>query len=217
MPAKAVRQRLDPAKRAELILDTALELFATSHYSIVTVRDIAFSCKINVALIYHYFDNKDHLFRSVLAHAIGQLIQGYEELRRDQDDDPQSVIAAWLDAQVTMAPMITRMVKIMADYAALGIRDGEVDEIMSDFYRREHELLEDSLRRGIKARIFRTVDIEKTARFIGRQLDGIFHASASRGEDRIAEDIEELRSFMWDFLARPKNQRPSRRQGRVRS
>jgi TetR/AcrR family transcriptional regulator, cholesterol catabolism regulator len=203
MVVKAVRQRLDPAKRSALILDKALQLFATSHYSIVTVRDIALACKINVGLIYHYFDNKDHLFRSVLAHAIGQLVAGYEQLRSGRDDDPQSVITAWLAAQVTMAPMIIRMVKIMADYAALGTRDPAVDAMIRDFYRREHRLLEDSLRRGIKAGIFRAVDIEKAARLISRQLDGIYYASASRGENRIAQDTEELTAFIWQFLRHP--------------
>jgi hypothetical protein len=38
------------------------------------------------------------------------------------------------------------------------------------------------------------------ARLIGLHLDGIFHASASRGDDRIAADIEELREFILHFL-----------------
>lgn len=199
MAAKAVRRRLDPAKRAELILEEALQLFAQSHYSIVTVRDIALRCGINVGLIYHYFDNKDHLFRSALAHAIGQLVAGYEQ-RRGGYEGPLAGITAWLDTHATIAPMITRMVKVMADYAALGTRDPAVDAVVADFYRGEQELLEDTLRRGIGAGLFRPIDVEKTARFIGRQLDGIFHASASRGEDRIAADIEELREFIWRVL-----------------
>ncbi|MDQ0471442.1 TetR/AcrR family transcriptional regulator [Labrys wisconsinensis] len=203
MAVKPVRQRLDPALRSELILEKALELFAETHYSIVTVRDIARHCGINVGLIYHYFDNKDHLFRSALAHAIDQLVAGYEERRREQAD-PFAGIAMWLDTHATIAPtLITRMVKIMADYAALGARDPETDAIVAGFYRGEQDLLEDTLRRGIAAGVFRTVDVEKTARVIGRQLDGIFHASASRGEDRIAQDIEELRDFIGYFLRIP--------------
>jgi hypothetical protein len=41
MAVKGVRKRLDPAKRSELILKKALQLFAVSCYSIVTVRDLA--------------------------------------------------------------------------------------------------------------------------------------------------------------------------------
>jgi TetR/AcrR family transcriptional regulator, cholesterol catabolism regulator len=202
MAIKAVRKRLDPAKRSELILEKALQLFAVSHYSIVTVRDIALHCGINVGLIYHYFDSKDHLFRSALTHALEQLIEGYEQ-RRSNKNDPIAEITAWLDTHAAIAPMLMRMVKIMADYAAMQERDPAADAILSGFYRRERELLEDTLRRGVEARVFRAVDVEKAARIIGRQLDGIFYASASRGDNRIAQDIEELEEFIWHYLGEP--------------
>jgi AcrR family transcriptional regulator len=200
MNVKAVRQRLDPAKRSELILDEALNLFGTSHYSIVTVRDIALACGINVGLIYHYFENKDHLFRSVLAHALNQIMAGYEARRGARDNDPLSDIGAWLDIQIEIAPTVTRMVKIMADYAALNARDAQVDQLIADFYRDERVLVEETLARGIAAGLYRPVDTAKMARLIGLHLDGIFHASASRGDDRIAADIEELRELILHFL-----------------
>jgi AcrR family transcriptional regulator len=196
---KAVRRRLDPARRAELILEKSLELFAETHYSVVTVRDVAERCGINVGLIYHYFDSKDHLFRSTLEHAVGRLVAEYEARRRDPAD-PLAGIDAWLETHATIAPMVARMVKVMADYAALGRRDAAVDALVAAFYRREQELLETVLRRGVEAGAFRPVDAAKTARLIGRQLDGIFHASASRGDDRIAADIGELRELVWLLL-----------------
>ncbi|MEJ0094451.1 MAG: TetR/AcrR family transcriptional regulator [Methylocella sp.] len=191
MIAKALRQRLNPAKRRELILDEALQLFTKRHYSIVTVREIAVQCGINVGLIYHYFDSKDHLFRCALEYAIDQLVAAFEERQRELED-PLSVIMAWLDAHTTLTPVIARMVKVMADYAAFGMRKPEVDELVSGFYRRERELLEDALRRGIRMGAFRPVDAPKMARLIGLHLDGIFHGSESRGDHRIEEDIRDL-------------------------
>ena len=210
IPKTATRRRLAPAERASLIRETALELFATSHFSIVNVRQIALACKVNVALIYHYFDDKDHLFRSVLAYAIERLMVGYEALRDPAEDDPAAVIDAWLQAQVTMAPMLVQMVKIMADYAALGVHDAEVDAMIKGFYAREQKLLQQSLARGIAQGRFRAVDAARTARFVGRQLDGIFHASTTRGggRRRIAQDIAELREFLWHFVGH----QPARKQ-----
>ena len=52
MSPRAARQRLKPERRAEMILEEALGLFAQRHFSIVTVRDIALQCGINVGLIY---------------------------------------------------------------------------------------------------------------------------------------------------------------------
>lgn len=202
MTTRSVRQRMAPARRAELILDEALNLFAQRHFSIVTVRDIALQCGINVGLIYHYFDSKDHLFRSTLEHAVAQMIAGYEA-RRPDPADPLEAIGAWLDMHATIAPTIARMVKVMADYAASATRDAAVDTTIADFYRNEQVLLEDTLRRGIAAGTFRPVDPGRLARLIGLQLDGIFHAAASRGDDRIGEDIAELRAFIGHFLGLP--------------
>lgn len=202
IPKTPPRRRLLPAERAALIRETALDLFATSHFSVVNVRQIALACDVNVALIYHYFKSKTQLFRSVLAYAIDRLMAGYEALRDPAESDPASVIDAWLQAQVTMAPMLVQMVKIMADYAALGVRDDETDAMIKDFYAREQRLLQQSLSRGIATGVFRPVDAPKTARFVGRQLDGIFHASTIRGggRRRIARDITELREFLWHFV-----------------
>ncbi|QRM53188.1 TetR/AcrR family transcriptional regulator [Sinorhizobium sp. BG8] len=203
MNAKPQRQRLDPAKRAELILDAALGLFGTSHYSIVTVREIAVACGVNVGLIYHYFENKDHLFRSVLAHSINQIMAGYAASCGSLRDDPLGEIGAWLDIQATIAPTVTRMVKIMADYAALDRRDPEVDSLVAQFYEHERVLIEETLVRGIEDKTYRHVDVAKMSRMIGVYLDGIFHAAESRGENRIAEDIKELRELVLNLLTAP--------------
>jgi TetR/AcrR family transcriptional regulator, cholesterol catabolism regulator len=201
MKASAVRRRLDPAKRLELILDEALQLFGTSHFSIVTVRDVAVACGINVGLIYHYFESKDHLVRSVLVYAVGQLIAGYEERRAQHEDDYLSDIGAWLAIHATIAPTTLRMVKIMADYAALEAHDEEIDRLVADFYRFERGLIETALEKGIAAGRYRPVEITRISRLIGLQLDGIFHAAASRGDNRIAEDLADLRMLVSSLVA----------------
>jgi len=195
MTAKAVRRRLQPAERRTIILDEALRLFAERHYAMVTVRDIALTCDINVGLIYHYFDNKDHLVRCALEHAIEQLVAGYEE-RRIALDDPRAEILAWLETHVTITPTLTRMVKLMADYASSDIRDAELDAVIAGFYEGEKTVLESALQKGVDSGRFMAIDVPRTARRIGLMLDGIFHASASRGDDRIVADIQDLVDFL---------------------
>lgn len=199
MTARPVRRRLDPAERRALILEEALSLFAGRHYSSVTVRDVALACGINVALIYHYFESKDDLVRCALAHAIEQLVEGYEA-RRASTDDPHDAIRAWLDTHIAIAPTLSRMVKLMSDYASSDIRDAELDALVAGFYRREKALLEGALARGVASGRFGPVDVPRTARRIGLMLDGIFYASASRGDDRIVEDIRDLADFIGAML-----------------
>jgi len=188
---KKNRKRLDPATRADLILGTALRLFAEQHYNAVSVRDIAEACDINAALIYYYFENKDALLRQVLGQAIGQLQAAYDASER-HSLNPAQELTLWLKVHVPIAPMITRMVKIMADYSASSIRDAETDQLILKFYVREREFLESCLRRGIAGKIFHPVDVASTARAISLQLDGIFYASQARGDERIGQDIENL-------------------------
>lgn len=200
---KKSRTRLDPATRADLILSTALRLFAEQHYTAVSVRDIAEACDINAALIYYYFENKDALLRQVLAQAIGQLQASYDASERHALN-PAQELTLWLKVHVPIAPMIIRMVKIMADYSASSIRDAETDQLILEFYAREQDFLETCLRRGIAGGFFHPVDVASTARAISLQLDGIFYASQARGDERIAQDIENLCAIVEGPLRIPR-------------
>lgn len=199
MTAKAVRRRLNPVERRTLILDEALRLFAERHYSTVTVRDVALACEINVGLIYHYFDSKDDLVRCALAYAIAQLVEGYEA-RRIASDEPRDEIMAWLDAHITIAPTLARMVKLMSDYSSSDIRDAELDALVAGFYASEKSVLESALAKGVANGRFAAIDVPRTARRIGLMLDGIFFASASRGDNRIVDDIRDLADFLGTLL-----------------
>lgn len=198
---KAARQRLDPEQRVELILDATLGLVGTSHFSIVTMRDIALACDVNVALLYHYFSGKDELIRAVLARALGQVTNDYESRREEHRDDFLGEIDAWFATHKRMAPtMMSRMVKLMSDQAAQPVKDPELDALVQGFYRFERELIVSTLETGMVAGRFRSLDATKLARFIGLHLDGIFHAAESRGELRISEDIDVLRELLLQQL-----------------
>ncbi len=195
--AKAARQRLVPEQRIEMILDATLSLVGTSHFSVVTMRDIALACDVNVALLYHYFSGKDQLIRAVLARALGQVTDDYESRRDQHRADFLGDIAAWFATHQAMAPtMMSRMVKLMSDQAAQPIKDPELETLVQGFYRFESNLIVSTLEAGMAAGQYREVASDKLARFVGLHLDGIFHAAESRGELRIAEDIEELRGLL---------------------
>lgn len=201
---RPVRRRLRPEDRRELILDEALRLFAERHYSAVTVRDIAQSCAMNVALLYHYFAGKEDLVRRALEHAIGQLDRHYERQRDAAlapQADPLQPILAWLDAHVELIPTMMRMVRLMADYAGAGARDPALDALIAGFYSREAQVLEEAIAHGIAQGRFGPVDPAATARHIGLMLDGIFFGALPRGTERVADDIRALAARMPALLA----------------
>lgn len=191
LQVKPARRRLAPEVRSEHILTVALKLFAERHYNAVSMRDIAQACGINAGLIYYYYESKDELLRRTLGHAVTELQTGYD-IGQKQLLDPAQELIAWLRMHIPIAPMLTRMAKIMADYAASGVRDEKTDRLILEFYAREQNFLEDCLHRGIAQELFRPVDVTRTARAFSLQLDGIFYAAQARGDDRIAQDIASL-------------------------
>jgi AcrR family transcriptional regulator len=191
LSVKGVQRRLDPGTRAELILDQALRLFAERHYSVVTVRDIALACGIQNGLIYYYFDNKDHLLRTVLTHAIRKIRQTYAVIP-EHSSEPARDLMEWLRAQVPMTSMLKSLTKVMADYSASSQQDASMDEMIKDFYEGEQALLEHYLQRMTESGRCIPFDIPKTARLISLQIDGIFFSATSRNDNRIGQDIEVL-------------------------
>lgn len=196
------RQRLDGERRAELILDEALRLFATRHHTTVTMREIAKSCGINAGLIYYYFASKEVLLHKALSYATQKLMAGYAA-HQPERLAPMAALSAWLEVNAKEAALLQLFVKVMSDYASAGGHDEEIDRAIRDFYSYEHDVIEGLLRRGIADGAFRTLDATTTARFISLHLDGIFHAAASRRDGQLIGDIAELDRFLRSYLAPP--------------
>jgi AcrR family transcriptional regulator len=188
---KAERSRLPPAERTGLIIDEALRLFAERHFAAVSVREVADACGINVGLLYYYFKDKDELLRRVLAHAI-QALQAEYGQAKGEHSTPRETLFAWFKLHIPIASLITRMVKIMSDFAASPNRDVETDKLIQAFYEEEQGFLEQTIQAGITSGIFRCDDIPQAARVISLQMDGIFYASLARGDHQIERDIESL-------------------------
>src|SRR5436190_23438754 len=62
----------DPAAR-EAILAASAELFSAQGYAGTTIKEIAGKAKVNSALLYYYFEDKEGLYRAVLAHLVGSM------------------------------------------------------------------------------------------------------------------------------------------------
>ena len=81
----AVRSR-DPDATRLRILDAAKSEFARKGLGGARVDDIAAKAKINKRMLYHYFGNKEELFRRTLEDAYGSFRAAEAELRIEQDE-----------------------------------------------------------------------------------------------------------------------------------
>ncbi len=213
------RARQGGNRRSEEILEAALRLFSERGYTAVSIKEIAQISRINSALIYYYFNSKDHLFVEALkysAQAAKVQPQG-PELR----DDPVAAINFWFDANARMVKPLGQMLRLMLDYRMSGKRSSSVERLIRDFYQAEVGLLQRNIVRGVKSGVFCAVDVELTALFVSTHLDGLMVAASVRLDYNLQSGLHYMRKVLFAWLSyspragRKENPR-TRRAGAVR-
>jgi len=195
-----VRQRHAPAVRRGMITSAALSLFAQRGYRSVTIRDIAAACDINLALIYHYFRNKEDLFQASIKAAIQELLDSFQMLRTEVLD-PVELLNGWFKINIDQFEPLMMFVKVTVDRSYSAALSKRIDRSIEELYARELEILHDCIERGIDEGLFAPVDPEEMALFISVHLDGIFLASMNRPGTRIEPLIDNLRAVLWKQLS----------------
>jgi AcrR family transcriptional regulator len=93
----AKRTRLAPAARRAQLIDVASEQFATRPYGDVAMEEIARRAGVRHGLLYHYFQDKRHLYIEVVRHWSEQI---GEAVATDPTLDPIERIYAGLRAHL---------------------------------------------------------------------------------------------------------------------
>lgn len=164
------KRRLSGTDRRKQIIERASALFAQRGFDGVTIKDLAASCRINQAVLYHHFKSKRELHQAVVEEKIKQLdIESFlATLDRDQPiGELLKAVAAHILSIASRDTQINRLLLLgtlqkSAETTALfkAWRQPFVDYLHAEFARR------------IKAGEFRRVDPHITARsFIGMIMD----------------------------------------------
>ncbi len=84
-------------KTRESILQSAVELFAESGFSGVSMRDLAKACSITPAALYHHFENKRSLYVESIKHAFAQRTQGLDNILDNKEQGEEAIrgIVRW--------------------------------------------------------------------------------------------------------------------------
>src|SRR3546814_10411087 len=105
-----------PKMGSEELAKIALGLMAERHFASVTIKDIASAAKVNGAMIYYHFKDKEHLFRSALENAIDEAFELYAQLGDSQNyANAAAAIDAWFDVPVTIYKQMRNVLKISVD------------------------------------------------------------------------------------------------------
>ena len=118
MSATTVRVR-DPEATRERILDAAVAEFAAAGFSGARIQSIAQRAGVNVRMLYHYFGEKDDLFRAILRRRLSD-----RPIQPAAEPTPvTSQMAEWF-ARVCADPDWVRLTQ----WEALEVGDGPVVE-----------------------------------------------------------------------------------------
>jgi AcrR family transcriptional regulator len=202
------RQSGAPQKNADnaaLIQDVALDLFAQTSFSAVTIKDIGKATGLNTAMIYYYFPDKEGLFRETVEIAVKRSLAAFEAHGAD-DPNPPTVISNWLETHVEQLDLIRKFIKISLDYANSGKRVARIDRAIQNFYAYEREVLGSAIKKGIANKQFAQRDPAPVIDFISTYLDGVMIRSFIVPD---FDAVNAIRRFKMFILGQLKRKPPS--------
>ena len=83
---------LKAKKTRELLLRTAINLFAEKGYADTSIRDIGIRADISTSIMYHYFKGKEDILFEVITTSSHELIKMLEEIRERIQDPVECLI-----------------------------------------------------------------------------------------------------------------------------
>jgi AcrR family transcriptional regulator len=151
-------EKLD--KRAH-ILAVAEELFANKGFDGTSVRDIANTANVNLAMISYYFGSKEKLLEALIEDRAGYTWGILEELNKDQTLTPWDKVERLIDFYVDKIINNYRFHCIMSQHYN-PTRSAEVKEQLTNIKLRNLEQVKKVITDGQRKKEFRKVDIELT-------------------------------------------------------
>ena len=211
MIRKKIQKQIDPRRGrrtanrsrpgADDLARIALDLFAERHFASVTIKDIGRAAKVNSAMIYYYYKDKEHLFRAAIESAIDEAFDLFaKHCDNETHEDPAEAIIAWFDTHVTLYKRLRNVVKISVDCKGIVGKVPGANEPIKRFYRHENEILQNLIRKGIESGLFRKVDPSVVATMISTILDGVLARSIFLKNFEMVETVEEFKRSILLYL-----------------
>jgi AcrR family transcriptional regulator len=149
------------ADKREHILSVAEELFGEKGFEGTSVRDIAQSAGVNLAMISYYFGSKEKLLESLIELRTGYAYGILEELNKDQTLSPWDKIDQLVEFYVDRILNNLRFHNIMHQ-ANTSARSDEIMAKIIGIKMRNLEQITKIITDGQQKKLFRQVDIPMT-------------------------------------------------------
>ncbi|PWC34112.1 TetR/AcrR family transcriptional regulator [Azospirillum sp. TSO35-2] len=172
------------ARRRELILGAAAELFAGREYAAVQVEEVAKRAGVGKATLYRYFPSKEDLYLESLERALGGLEQKLEAQLAPQQAPATARLTAMVSALVdTLSEQLQTLKMLGGDQSDLADRTRRVLRRRS---RGTATALQKVLADGVASGEFRKIDLE----LVPLLIIGMVRGGIMQLGDRPRDDLE---------------------------
>lgn len=152
------------------ILQTARRLFIRQGYTATSMREIADEAGIGKATIYHHFQDKEAIFKTLIEANIEKMHQSYALIEAESEPRRRIEVAAHVSLQFLYESADLLQI---ARREAPGLREDLLSNFVI-FFSKYSALLEEAFQKGIEEKIFRPVDPTETALVFMNLIQGNF-------------------------------------------
>ena len=193
-------------KRADHLMEVAIDLFSERGYGAVTIQDITQRAGVAHSLVYYHFKNKEELFNKAVNNLIDKQIRQYQASLQ-QHTDPIELIEKWIQYNIDHSAVLMKLVRIMFDRSGSQNATPFARDAIRHFYNEEHNILSRSVAQGIRQKQFRQVEPDSVASFVSTHIDGVFYGACTQENFDIRLEMERMRSILWKILCDPEETR----------
>ena len=184
------------SKTRHKLIEVARELFAKQGIDATTMNDIAVASQKGRRTLYTYFRNKDEIFHAVIERELDRLWHDLELVRRLTLSPEEKIMTMMLTHLYKMKDLVLRNGSLRAEF----FRDIElVEQVRSDFDRKEVQQFEDILDAGNRIGILQIPNARLMAYLLQNMVKGMEVPFIS-GAYRIYGTIEEIRAVVRHLL-----------------
>jgi len=159
--------------RKEGVFEAAVFCFNTNGYYETTIDAIAAKAKISKGGIYYHFKSKKELFLELFRYRVNKYFIFLKACAADIDD-PEEQLRIFISKASKIQKDNADFFKFCIEFLSMGVRDSEIKNVMTDFYKESVMTFKGYVEEAIKAGKFKPHDAEKTALAIYFLFMGIF-------------------------------------------
>lgn len=171
------------------LVECAKKSFAVGGYYTTSISEIAQQAGIARSTFYQYFDNKAHLFQSILDSFLQDLQDAMKPITLGPGASvPLVQIKANLTRVLDLVLQERELTQILLHTS--GVLDRTVENRLSGFYRQVAEVIEHSLALGISMNLVRPCNTRLTSyAIIGAVKEVVHELTATAGPQPTVEDL----------------------------